>query len=272
MRFRPLAALLGALTACAPKPSAAPAEVTFTATDFAFAGPDSIPPGFTTVHLANNGHQDHHLMLGRLDDGKTLQDLIAFAQAHPGAEPPFMSWHGAANAVGPSLSTAGTVDLPAGHYVAICFMPDPMDGRDHLSKGMIKELVVTGTRSAAQAPQTQGEIRLKDFGFEAPSIGAGTHTFHVVNDGPQTHELQLVRLNQGATANDYLAALAPGAKSPPPGLMLGGPGAFSKGGDGYWSVAFEPGNYIFICFVPDGATGLPHMMKGMVHEFTVPTT
>jgi hypothetical protein len=276
MKFRRIPGLLAILAACAPKPDSAPAaapqEVTFTATDFAFAGPDSITPGFTTVRLVNNGLQDHQLILGKLGDGKTLQDLVAFGKAHPGAEPPFLSWRGSAGATAPSGSTGSTVDLPAGNYVAICFLPDPTDGRDHLSKGMAKELVVTGTRQAAQAPKAQGEIRLKDFSFEAPSIVAGTHTFHVINDGPQTHEVQLVRLNDGATGKDFLAALGPNAKGPPPGVMLGGPGAYSTGNDGYWTVTFEPGHYIFICFVPDPASGLPHMMKGMVHEFTVPTT
>jgi hypothetical protein len=276
MRFRHIPALLATLAACASKPDSAsvatPPPVTFVATEFAFTGPDSIAPGFTTVRLVNNGLQDHHLVLGKLEDGKTLQDVMAFAKAHPGAEPPFVSWRGAAAGIAPSGSTGSTVDLPAGNYVAICFLPDPTDHRDHVSKGMIKELVVTGTRQAAQAPQAQGEIRLKDFGFEAPSITAGTHTFHVINDGPQTHEVQLIRLNDGATGQDFLAALGPAAKGPPPGIMLGGPGAYSKGGDGYWTVTFEPGSYIFICFVPDPASGLPHMLKGMIHEFTVPTT
>jgi hypothetical protein len=137
---------------------------------------------------------------------------------------------------------------------------------------MVREVVVAGTRQVAQAPKAEGEIRLKDFGFEVPAIATGAHTFHVINDGPQTHEVQLIRLNQGATAQEYLAALAPGAKGPPPGVLLGGPGAYSKGGDGYWTVTFEPGQYLFVCFVPDPASGLPHMMQGMVHEFTVSAT
>jgi hypothetical protein len=276
MRHRYILALLATLAACAPKPdvgsAAGPQEVTFVATDFAFAGPDSIAPGFTTIRLVNQGHQDHHLIFGKLADGKTLQDLVTFATEHPGAEPPFLAWHGAAGAVAPSGSTAGTVDLPAGKYVAICFMPDPTDGHDHASKGMVREVVVAGTRQVAQAPKAEGEIRLKDFNFEVPSIGAGAHTFHVINDGPQTHEVQLVRLNEGTTGQEYLAALAPGAKGPPPGVLLGGPGAYSKGGDGYWTVTFEPGKYMFVCFVPDPASGRPHMMQGMVHEFTVSTT
>jgi hypothetical protein len=263
-------------SACAPKPEAAPSNapqwVTFTATDFAFAGPDSIAPGFTTIRLVNQGTQDHHLILGRLEDGKTLQDLMAFAKDHPGAEPPFLSWRGAANGIAAGGSDGATVDLPSGKYIALCFLPDPTDGRDHLSKGMIKELVVAGSPGPAQAPEAEGEIRLKDFSFELPALVAGTHTFRVINDGPLTHELQVVRLNDGATAQDYLAAFAPGAKGPPPGVMIGGPGAYSRGLEGYWTVTLTPGNYVLLCFVPDPADGKPHLMKGMVRELSIPAT
>lgn len=273
MRLRNTPILLVALAACAPKPDGAPAAApqvaTFTATDFAFAGPDTIAPGFTTIRLDNQGQQAHHLIIGKFADGKTMQDFMAALKADPNAEPPFMSWHGAASAADPGSSAAGTVNLPAGNYVAICFMPDPMDGKDHLSKGMTREFVVAGTPDGAKAPAAESEIHLKDFGFVAPTFAAGTHTFRVINDGPQTHEIQLVRLNDGATAQQFLAAMAPNAKGPPPGLLMGGPGAYSTGLEGYWTVTFTPGKYMFVCFVPDPATGVPHFMKGMVQEFTV---
>lgn len=276
MRLRYAPALLAALAACSPKPDATPAtaapEVTFTATDFAFAGPDTIAPGFTTIRMVNQGAQDHHLILGRIDDGKTLQDVTAYMKEHPGAEPPFMTWRGAVAAVAAGGSDGATTDLPSGKYIAICFLPDPTDGREHLSKGMMKEVVVAGSPGLAQAPKAEGEIRLKDYAFEIPALAAGTHTFRVINDGPLTHELQVVRLNDGATSQDYLAAFAPGAKGPPPGVMIGGPGAYSKGLEGYWTVTLTPGNYALLCFVPDPADGKPHFMKGMVRDISVPAT
>ena len=55
----------------------------------------------------------------------------------------------------------------------------------------------------------------------------------------------------------------------PPGTDAGGPGALSRTLDQYWTVRLEPGNYLFVCFVPDSADGAPHLMKGMVREFTV---
>lgn len=264
------------LAACAPRqeaaPPAEPQQVVFTATDFSFTGPDSIAPGVTTIRLANQGTQPHHLILGQLEDGKTVQDMMSFLQANPNGEPPFLKWRGATAAIVVGDTTGSTTDLPAGRYVLICFLPDPADGKAHIEKGMMREMVVAGTPHGGQLPVADGEIRLKDFGFTASNLTAGTHTFHIINDGPQTHEVQLVRLNPGTTGQQFLAAMAPGATAPPPGTFGGGPGALSAGLDNYWTVTFAPGNYLFVCFVPDTADGAPHIMKGMVHEFSIPAT
>jgi len=277
MKTRLSPALFLGLAACAPKsgttPAAAPQDVVVTTKDFAFSAPDTIAPGLTTFRVTNEGQQDHHVILGRLEQGRTLQDLMTFMKENPTAEPPFLSWRGAAGALAAGQTVNGaTVDLPAGNYVMMCFVMDPADQQPHLLKGMMQELVVAGTTVTAKAPEAHGEIRMKDFAFDASALSAGVHTIHVVNDGPQTHEIQLIRLNEGTSVQDFLAGLAPGAKGPPPGAMLGGPGAFSPGLDGYWTTTFTPGHYIFVCFVPDVASGMPHIMKGMVHEFTIPAS
>jgi hypothetical protein len=277
MNVRLASTLVLGLAACAPKsetpPAAAPQVVAITTNDFAFSSPDTIAPGFTTFRVTNEGSQDHHVILGRLEQGKSLQDLMAYMKENPTAEPPFLTWRGAAGALAAGQTTEGaTVDLPAGNYVLMCFLIDPADKMPHLLKGMMREIVVAGTPVNAQAPMAHMEIRMKDFAFDAPELTAGTHVFHVVNDGPQTHEVQLIRLNDGASIQDFMAAMAPDAKGPPPGVMMGGPGAFSVGLDTYWTVTLAPGHYAFVCFVPDVGSGVPHLMKGMVHEFTIPAT
>ena len=172
MLHRPTAAILLLLAAAcstdADRRAAEPAEstpvqppvVTFTATDFAFAGPDTIAPGFTTIRLVNKGPQEHHLILARLDDGKTLDTLMAFFQKTPNGVPPFATWRGAANVVLAGDSTGSTVDLPAGRYALLCFIPDPADGAPHVVKGMTRELIVAGTPTGATAPIASGELRL----------------------------------------------------------------------------------------------------------------
>ena len=276
MNQRFLSAAILLLAACAkkdapPPPPPAPQEVTFTATEFAFSGPDSIAPGVTVIRFVNQGTQDHHMILGQLAEGKTVQDLTTFMQANPDAEPDFLTWRGSAGGIAVQGSNTSISDLAPGRYVAICFLPDPADGKMHVEKGMIKELVVAGPRGEAPAPAADVEARTSDYKFTVPALTAGAHTVHYVNDGPKTHEIQLVRLNEGATVESFMASMAPDSKTPPPGVFLGGPGALSSGGDNYWTVTLEPGRYLLLCFVPD-PDGTPHAMKGMVQELTIPAS
>jgi hypothetical protein len=60
--------------------------VTVTATDYAFQAPDSIAAGRTTFHLVNKGPDFHHIWLIKLEQGKTLKDLVE-ATKTPGPLP-----------------------------------------------------------------------------------------------------------------------------------------------------------------------------------------
>lgn len=249
---------------------AAPQVVTYTASDFAFTGPDTIAPGMTTVRLVNTGKQPHHLILGHLADGTTLDDVMKAMQADPNAEPAGLTWHGGAGAIGTADSSAATSDLAPGRYVAFCFLPDPTDGgKPHIMKGMLKEIVVAGTPNGAPAPMADVEIHLSEFAFSPTTLTAGTHTIKVINDGKQTHEIAIARLDDGATAESFIAAEAPGAKGPAPGKPAGGNGAISPGGSNYLTVTLTKGTYLLLCFVPDPADGKPHVMKGMVQTIVV---
>ncbi len=250
------------------QPATEPPVVTFVATDFAFQGPDTIAPGFTTIRMENRGPQEHHLMLVLLDEGKTIDSLRAFFQATPNAEAPFVTWRGAASSVLAGGSSSGTVDLPAGQYALLCLIPDRADRKQHLVKGMARSLVVAGAPNGAVAPTADAELRLKDLAFTHAPFTAGTHVIRVINDGPQLHEAQLVRLAEGRSMQDFAATLAPGYQGERVGTPLGGAGALSSGSDGYWTVTLEPGNYVLVCFVP-GPDGTPHVVQGMMEEFSV---
>ncbi|HXT15104.1 MAG TPA: hypothetical protein VN706_05710 [Gemmatimonadaceae bacterium] len=108
-----------------------------------------------------------------------------------------------------------------------------------------------------------------DFAFEAPSsISAGWTTFHLVNDGPNLHHVQLVRLDSGKTANDLAAAMKnPG---PPPmwAAFVGGPNAPNPHGESSLTMNLAPGNYVLLCLV-DLPDHVPHFAKGMFQPLTV---
>lgn len=112
-------------------------------------------------------------------------------------------------------------------------------------------------------------VHAKDFAFEAPdSITGGWTTFHLVNDGPNLHHIQLVRLDSGKTIQDLDAAMKnPG---PPPrwAVFVGGPNAPSPGSSSDATLNLQPGNYAMLCMV-DIPGRVPHVAKGMVHPLTV---
>lgn len=279
MRIRSTLVLLVA-TACAPAADEAaletttpdtPQEVTYTAADFSYVGPDTIAPGMTTFRMENTGAQEHHIVLARLAEGRTMTELVEAFQANPTAEPDFVTWVGGSGSAMPAASSTATQDLAPGNYVLICFVPDHSDnGIPHFAKGMVKEIVVAGERDEAPAPTATVEVDMHEFGYTGPdTMAAGVHTFHVANSGDQPHEVALIRLNDGATVDDFLMAMAPGATTPPPGVAVGGNGALSPQGSNWFTIALEPGNYVLLCFIPDPADGVPHLAKGMVKAVTV---
>lgn len=112
-------------------------------------------------------------------------------------------------------------------------------------------------------------IYAKDFAFEAPdTVSGGWTNFHLVNEGPSLHHVQLVRLDSGKTANDLTAAMKnPG---PPPmwAVFVGGANAPNPHAESSLLVNLTPGNYAVICLV-DIPDHVPHFAKGMVHPLAV---
>ncbi len=112
-------------------------------------------------------------------------------------------------------------------------------------------------------------VTATDFRFEAPAeVPAGLTTFKLVNSGPSLHHIQLIKLGEGKTADDFLAALKAGGPPPRWATVAGGPNPPEPGGTSNATLALEPGNYVMLCFIPS-ADGIPHMMKGMVRPLTV---
>jgi uncharacterized cupredoxin-like copper-binding protein len=249
-------------------PAAGPNLVEFKAHDYQFDAPDSVPAGPTTIRLVNEGKELHHVALVRLEEGKTLKDLMgAFAAGGP---PP--AW--AVDAGGPSAAMPGatieaSLDLEPGRYAALCFVPSA-DGKPHLMKGMVRELKVGDATGPARAlPPAEIMMTLDDYSFTTDKpITAGRHTIRVVNNAAQSHEMVIVKLQPGKSAEDF-ARFAEKPAGPPPGAVLDGVAGMAKGGMNQVTVDFQPGEYAFICFIPDAKDGKPHVAHGMVKQFTV---
>ena len=243
--------------------------ITVTASDYAFAAPDSVPAGLTEIRLENRGAEMHHAFLIRLDGGKTMGDLFASMRG----DGPLPSWArevGGPNTPGPGGESTAMLRLAAGRYAMICVIPSP-DGKPHVMKGMAKEIVVTpATSNTANANvRVSSTMTLLDYAFQVSQpLAAGRQTIRVKNDAAQPHEVLVVRLQPGKKPADVLAWMEK-MEGPPPGAPIGGTTPLARGEENLITMDLTPGEYGLICFAPDAKDGKPHFVHGMMTQFTV---
>lgn len=252
--------------------AAAPRVLTIVAMDYAYRAPARVPAGLTTVRLVNRGTQLHHVQLNRLEQGKTVRDLLR--DWRPGVpNPAYTVPSGGPTAALGGQTLEGQVVLRPGRYAIFCWVPAP-DGQLHLHKGMFGEIEVTGPAAGgadAALPRADVTIAMADYGYVLPRIARGRRTVRVENRGPQAHELVMVRLAAGKTAHDAAEWAERGQTGAAPGRMVGGVAGLAVGEAGQFAVDFTPGRYALVCFVPDqkDGKGRAHVAYGMMREFTV---
>jgi hypothetical protein len=176
---------------------------------------------------------------------------------------------GGPNAPDPGSESDATFDLQPGNYVVLCYVDIP-DHVPHFMKGMVHPLkVVASNTPAAPEPTADATVTLSDYAFTmSGKLSPGKHTIKIVNKGPQEHEIELARIAPGKTAKDLLNWIAK-PEGPPPGNALGGAAGAVAGTTSYITVDLTPGNYSFICFVPDAKDKKPHVEHGMIKDFKV---
>ncbi len=195
---------------------------------------------------------------------------MAGGGAPPNAPPPkWMVSVGGPNAPDPKAESNATLNLKPGLHVMLCFIDIP-DHVPHMAKGMVKPFTVTAGTAAGTEPASDVTIALADYSFtvKTGTLSAGKHTIKIVNDGPQEHEIELIKLAPGKTMKDF-GAWAQKFEGPPPASAIGGVVGVLKGDAGYFNVDLTPGTYALLCFVPDAKDKKMHLEHGMVKEFTV---
>lgn len=262
-----------------PKPTEAPAkvveqalpEIEMDAADYSYTAPAKVDAGWVRVTLTNSGMEPHHVQFLRLNDGVTAAQFEEALSRAVGPALAMTSEVGGVGAVYPGGTASAVINLPAGEYVILCFIPSPSDGIGHHAKGMIKSLTVKAGDTIAAEPKSDLSIRLKDYSFEMPtSLAAGKLTVKVTNDGPESHEFNVMKLEEGKTAQDVLAFLNGEAGGPPPFAPVGGMNGLSVGFTGYAELELAPGAYVAICNIHSPIVeGHSHFMLGMIKEFTV---
>lgn len=131
--------------ATTPSTMAAPvADYSIEVADFTFVMPDEITAGEHLWEIRNTGKQHHEIIIVKLNEGIALEELIKLASAEePPQDPPYeeIAFGGF---LGSDITSWVTLDIPAGEYTVICFLPntDAEDMSPHLAHGMVRTLVV----------------------------------------------------------------------------------------------------------------------------------
>lgn len=274
-------------------PTAAPV-LEVTAVDFAFRAPDEIRPGWTTVRFINDGEEPHMVFMSRLPEGKTIEDYerelsAEFSRAWSARMEGRVDEEGAMAMIGealpdwfpqlefvggPGLTAAGltssvTLDLAPGNYILECYVKSA-DGKIHYMEGMIRPLVVSGTRSPATPPSPDATVTLSNFEMTMEgelSAGKRTLAVHVAEnpEGPFGHSLHVARLNPNVSSQEvvhWMNWLAlDGMRDPAPARFVGGTHQMPTGKTAYVTMDLEPGRYLFV----SEATGA----QGVRREVTV---
>ncbi len=126
------------------------------------------------------------------------------------------------------------------------------------------------TTTAAPEP-TALDVTSTDFAYalDIESVPAGLVTVTQDNQGEESHQVTLIRLEDGQTADQLADALATGGDSAAaPEAFAGGPNSTPPGGSDATTVELTEGDYALICFIPS-ADGESHFQKGMVGSLSV---
>jgi len=240
-------------------------DITVTGTEFAFEVTDgALTAGTNNITFRNDGQQVHHLQLVQLLEDKTLEDIgPALAASETEGFPTWMHFAGGVGQIAPGGTGTIVADITEGNYALICFVPDT-DGAPHFVKGMLGSVSTEGDASEAELPEPAASFTALDYGFGGPqTIEAGEDVvLELTNIGAELHEMNIFRLDDGATIQDFLGAFAPDAASPPPATPVGGVQGILPGESQLTSMDLDAGSYVLICFIPN-AEGVPHVALGM---------
>lgn len=249
--------------------AAAVNSIDLAATDFSFSAPDTAPAGPTWIRMTNAGKEFHHVIVIHLDSGHTVAEFVKAFAANPQAPPAWAHPMGGPIAPSPGgQATSTAVNLNPGTYALICVVPSA-DGVPHLAKGMSRELTVVPTTAAAAPITPTSTITLADYSFTTSTpLTAGKNIIRVVNSATQPHEVVIVRVFQGKTVGD-VAAFGEKPVGEPPGEVIGGASFIAGPVENFIEVDLTPGDYGFICFVPDAKDGKPHIAHGMIQQFKI---
>lgn len=198
----------------------------------------------------------------------TFKDFMAAVQGDSVFQGAYEA--GGPNAVAPGDTSYATVILEPGHVALACWV-DSEDGQMHVMKGMMTALDVSpaGGRSTEMA-DADVALTLRDYAIDMSAAPAPGHRiFRVENRGPGVHDVELFRMEPGATMADIDAWSQHPGKGSPKARPLGGMVGIEHGHHGWFAVDLTPGDYLLVCLIPGEKGVLHYAGHGMLKRFHV---
>jgi len=265
-------------------------ELTIRLTESRIEAPVSVPAGPTLLIEENTMPEAGHAFVLRIPDDVSAEELTStLAGGSAAEETPDWFWRAEFLGNGDRASidrpARALVELKAGRYIA----GDPF--RPATEYALFD---VTGTADASKAfagPDADIEVDLFEMGFNLPAtVPSGPQVWEARNTGAMLHEIAIFPVPDGATPDEIEQAMAAElatefggdpaeARAAIDALgpqwkdwssdLTAGVGVLSPQRVSWAEFDLEPGAYGAVCFIPEQATGTPHLMLGMTTVFTV---
>ena len=116
------------------------ADVVMKLVDFDFELSQPLKAGQHTIRVENTGKQPHEVAIVQMKPGKTPHDYAKWGEKPIGPAPGTI--YGGVSGIMPGSHAFIDVDLPAGEYGLLCFIPDTKDGKPHFVHGMARAIKV----------------------------------------------------------------------------------------------------------------------------------
>jgi hypothetical protein len=232
--------------------------------DYAFSVDGEVTAGPALLNFDNGGKEFHHAIVGKLGEGKTLEDVQDFISK--GAQGPPPPWFDDApidqTLISPGRNAGIVLDLEEGNYVLLCFMPDP-EGQPHVTHGMAQTFEVAAG-DGAEPIEPDASVSMTTKGAEAPELPAGESFLEVTNDDAVPGEVYVVQIPEGNSLDDLDGWFRSGQKGEAPVQFFGGTHAFEPGESVVLQFDLEPGTYNIVASYGEGRN-----VSDVPTEFTV---
>ena len=130
------------VTPTTPSQTALVSDLTLTLTNYAFTFSARPTAGRHAIRVVNHGNQIHEAVMFRMAPGMRGEDIADWVANGMQGPPPGAPVAGI-TAEAPGRENILLLDLAAGDYALLCFIPDAMDGKAHAAHGMILNFKVT---------------------------------------------------------------------------------------------------------------------------------